>query len=103
MNSVNLQNHFDSPISCTESSQNKTGQLGGKKITSNFNLLGKLKVASKIAPLALATIAIMNAPVADGGAVLYSMCIAACIPLAEAPPLLALCIAACTPLLAPPI
>jgi len=89
-------------LSLSNIHSNETGSLNGRSVSRNWHLETKLKTAIKIVPFAIATFALSNIPIADAGAALYSLCLAACIPLAEAPPLLAICIAACTPLLPAP-
>ena len=42
------------------------------------------------------------APRAEAGPLAYYVCIAACLPLMEAPPLFAACLAVCAPTLAAP-
>lgn len=58
-------------------------------------------VIKKLNKLAIPAILLLGAQQAQQteGAFLYALCLVACLPLAEAPPLLAVCIAACTPLL----
>ena len=68
------------------------------KIDSLGNMMEK---AQQVAVPALVLLSAQNAQCAEG-AFLYCLCLAACVPLAEAPPLMALCIAACTPLLGTP-
>ena len=65
------------------------------KLDTASNIVKKM---TKIAIPVIVLVGTQQALAADG-AWLYCLCLAACSPLAEAPPLLALCIAACTPLL----
>ena len=77
---------------------NATPAMPRLKIDTPSNMLYK---AQQIALPAILVLGTQNAQCAEG-AFLYCLCLAACAPLAEAPPLLAICIAACTPLLNAP-
>lgn len=54
-----------------------------------------IRNAHKVAIPAIALAGLASIPGADAGPIVGGWCLLACIPLLEAPPLLALCIAAC--------
>jgi hypothetical protein len=85
-----------------DSMKNLTHQASGflptLKIDTPSNILKKV---TKIAIPVLVLVGVQHAQAVEG-AFFYCLCLAACVPLAEAPPLLAICIAACTPLLGLP-
>ena len=75
---------------------NETGSLENHTVSREWNLGPRItRALVRIAPLAVGIFAVSKLPVADGGPIVGTWCLLACVPLVEAPPLLALCIAAC--------
>lgn len=79
--------------SVTEYAQNTTAYAKGVARESLGNIT--LKKVSTICLGTIATLAVSNMQTAEAGPFAGGLCLLACIPLIEAPPLLAVCLAAC--------
>lgn len=94
-NAVTLSNPLSTTNEAGLESLNERGSLERHSVSRGWKLGSRIgKTLMVITPVALGIFAISNAPVAEGGPWAACITIAACLPLAEAPPLFTACLAA---------